>query len=176
MKTILAKLWRALHLPTNLQLRIMRVVNDEFLIGLTAIILNDKNEILIVKHSYRDDGWSLPGGYLKAKEHPTEGLEREIKEETGFIISVDKPLKVRTDRTTGRLDMCYIGTFIGGEFKKSEEIVEYGFFSFENLPLLLSGQIHFIKEALIQLKHQDSVTFSTLPSKQALLQKLKHFI
>ena len=162
MRTFLARLWRALHLPTNLQLRIMRVVNDEFLVGLTAIIFNDKKEVLLVKHSYREVAWSLPGGYLKAKEHPTEGLEREIKEETGLVVSVDAPLKVRTDRATGRLDMCYIGTFIGGEFRKSEEVVEYGFFSFENLPILLKGQIFFIKEALTQIPGE----------KQSFLQKL----
>src|SRR3989338_8620535 len=116
MRTLLAAIWRILHLPTNLQLRIMRFMNDEFLVGLTAIIFNDKNEILLVKHTYREVAWSLPGGYLKAKEHPTEGLERELQEETGLTVSIDEPLKVRTDRSTGRLDLCYLGTFIGGEF------------------------------------------------------------
>jgi 8-oxo-dGTP diphosphatase len=104
--------------------------------------------VLLVKHSYREIQWSLPGGYLKAKEHPIEGLEREITEETNFVVSVDKQLKVRTDRQTGRLDMCYIGKFIGGEFKPSEEVTAYGLFSFDELPLLLKDQVIFINHAL----------------------------
>ncbi len=150
MKTMLAKVWRAMHLPTNIQLRVMRVMNDEFLIGLTAIVFNDKNEILLVKHTYRQVEWSLPGGYLKAKEHPLEGLEREIQEETGLTVSIDVPLRVRTDRKTGRLDMCYMGTFIGGEFRKSEEVISYGFFTFDNLPIIMKDQFFYIKQALHQ--------------------------
>src|SRR6185437_7875133 len=112
MKLFLARIWRALGIRTSLQLFFMRRFNDEFLIGLTGIFFNDQDQVLLVKHSYRKIKWSLPGGYLKAKEHPVEGLEREITEETGFLVSVDKQLKVRTDRKTGRLDMTYMRKFI----------------------------------------------------------------
>ncbi len=148
MSSILARLWRSSRFTTNLQLRIMRLFNDEFLIGVTGIIFNNKNQVLLLKHTYREIEWSLPGGYLQAKEHPTEGLEREVMEETGLTISADKPLTVRTDRETGRLDMCYIGVFIGGKFKKSKEVIGYKFYSFDTLPLLLPDQAILIKEAL----------------------------
>ena len=127
-------------------------MNDEFLIGVTGIIFNEKDEVLLVKHTYRQIKWSLPGGYLKAKEHPSEGVEREIKEETGFIVSADKQLKLRTDRTTGRIDITYIGKFIGGEFKSSKEVTDYGFYSFDNLPILLKDQVIFIHHAMQQRK------------------------
>ena len=142
-------IWRFLRMPKLLQLRIMRILNDEFLVGVTGIFLNNEGKVLLVKHSYRQKSWSLPGGYLKAKEHPTEGLEREVKEETNLIVSADTLLKVRTDRETGRLDMCYIGAFIGGEFKKSEEVVEAGVFAFDELPDILSDQVLLIKKALV---------------------------
>jgi 8-oxo-dGTP diphosphatase len=176
MMPFLAKLWRALHLPTNLQLRIMRVVNDEFLIGLTAIIFNDKNEILVVKHTYRQVEWGLPGGYLKAKEHPTEGLERELREETGFTVSIDEPLKVKTDRRTGRLDMCYIGTFIGGEFIPSVEVVEYGFFTFDKLPLMLPDQLITVKDALLQRSNSYHPSLPTPEEKESFMKKLKRML
>lgn len=148
MNTLLAKLWRFFGFTKKIQLFFMRFMQDEFLIGLTGIIFNDTDQVLLVKHSYRQTPWSLPGGYLKAKEHPAEGLEREIKEETGFTVTIDKQLKVRTDRTTGRLDMCYLGTFIGGRFEKSQEVIDYGFFSVDNLPLILKDQVIFIYYAL----------------------------
>jgi len=79
-KTILAKLWKALHLPKGLQLFVTRFVQDRFLVGVTGVIFNDQHEILLFKHTYRMRSWSLPGGYLKSGEHPREALEREIKE------------------------------------------------------------------------------------------------
>lgn len=173
MNKILAKVWKLLHLPSDLQLRIMRIVNDEFLIGLTAIIFNEKNEVLLVKHSYRKVDWSLPGGYLKAKEHPIEGLEREIEEETSLTVSIDEPLKVRTDRNTGRLDLCYIGTFIGGEFRPSDEVTECGFFSFENLPIILEDQVFFIKEALAQKNGSHHTLPQVEKPKQTFINKLQ---
>ena len=148
MKLFIAKLWKLLRLPKNLQLLIMRLLQDQFLIGVTGIFFNDKREILVFKHSYSQVSWSLPGGYLKAREHPTEGLEREVKEESGFIVSADKRLKTRTDRESARLDMCYLGKFIGGEFSPSVEVIEYGFFSFENLPLIPKSQLFLIQQAL----------------------------
>ena len=148
MNLLLAKAWRALGFKTNIQLLFMRLFNDQFLVGLTGIFFTDDDKVLLLKHSYREIQWSLPGGYLKAKEHPIEGLEREIAEESGFTVSVDKELKVRTDRKTGRLDICYIGKFIGGEFKPSEEVTEYGLFSFDELPILLKDQVVFIDYAL----------------------------
>lgn len=145
---LLAKIWKFLRLPKNIQLAIMRIMQDEFLVGGTGIVFNDKNEVLLFKHTYRQQAWSLPGGYMKGKEHPSEGLEREIKEESGLTVSIDKELKVRTDRESSRLDICYIGKFIGGEFKKSSEVSEYGFFSFDNLPIISKSQLFLIKEAM----------------------------
>ncbi len=150
MKTLLAKLWKALHLPKAWQLLLMRFFQDQFLVGVTGIIFNDKNEVLLFKHTYRSHAWSLPGGYLKSGEHPREALEREIKEESGLVVSVDEPLKTRTDRDTARLDMCYIGVLIGGDFKPTHEVSEYGFFTQDKLPLLRKNQVFLIDEALKQ--------------------------
>lgn len=150
MKTFLAKIWKALHLPKGLQLFIMRFVQDQFLVGVTGVIFNEKNEVLLFRHTYRAHAWSLPGGYMKAGEHPREALEREIKEESGLVVSIDDSLKTRTDRDTARLDMCYTGVFIGGDFAPSHEVVEYGFFSQDTLPLLRKNQVFLIDEALKQ--------------------------
>jgi 8-oxo-dGTP diphosphatase len=147
-KLLLAKLWRFLRLPKNFQLLIMRMIQDQFLIGVTGIIFNANQEILLFKHSYRQTVWSLPGGYLKSQEHPKEGLEREIKEESGLVVSADQQLKTRTDRSSARLDICYVGAYIGGEFTPSSEVTDYGFFSFANLPLISKSQLYLIESAL----------------------------
>ncbi len=65
MKSLLGRIWRRLGLPANIQLSIMRIFQDGFLIGVTGVILNDKDEVLLFKHTYRQVEWSLPGGYIK---------------------------------------------------------------------------------------------------------------
>lgn len=142
-------------LPKHIQLFIMRLFQSQFLIGVTGVILNDKNEVLLFKHTYRQHSWSLPGGYLKAGEHPAEALEREIKEESALVVSADEMLKTRTDRGGSRLDMCFVGVFIGGEFISSHEVSEYGFFTQDAMPLLRSNQVFLIEEALQQKKRKD---------------------
>lgn len=126
----------------------MRFLQDQFLVGVTGIIFNDNQEVLLFKHSYRAHAWSLPGGYLKSGEHPREGLEREIKEESNLVVSIDEALKTRTDREVARLDICYRGIYIGGEFVPSAEVIECGFFSKDALPLLRKNQLFLIHEAL----------------------------
>ncbi len=133
----------------------MRVFQSQFLVGVTGVIFNDKNEVLLFKHTYRKQSWSLPGGYLKAGEHPAEALEREIKEESSLVVSADEMLKTRTDRDGSRLDMCFVGKFIGGEFTPSSEVSEYGFFSQDAMPLLRSNQVFLIEEALQQKRLKD---------------------
>ena len=151
MKSILSKIWKSLNLPKGAQLFIMRFFQNQFLVGITGIIFNEKQEILLFRHTYRGHAWSLPGGYLKSGEHPKEAIEREIKEESNLVVSADESLKTRTDRDTSRLDICYTGVFIGGKFIPSKEVSEYGFFSQNTMPLLRSNQVFLIEKALQEL-------------------------
>jgi 8-oxo-dGTP diphosphatase len=48
--------------------------------GSSVLIFNSKNELLLVKPSYKE-GWLLPGGAINEKESPTEACFREVYEE-----------------------------------------------------------------------------------------------
>ncbi len=127
----------------------MRVMQDQFLVGVTGVIFNEKQNILLFEHTYRNDyEWSLPGGYLKGGEHPKEGLEREIEEESGFIVSADTRFKIRTDRQTARLDIVFVGKYLGGTFRPSTEVRSAKFFSFGELPDIRKDQLLLIKKVL----------------------------
>ncbi|CAN5296295.1 NUDIX domain-containing protein [soil metagenome] len=152
---MLLKIWKKLNLPQPLQVFLMRFANDQFLIGVTGVIFNEKNEVLILKHTYRKVAWSLPGGYLKANEHPKVGLAREIMEETRFTVHVIKIIRTQTDHK-GRLDMCYYGIFEGGTFKPSEEVIDYKFVDPLHLPKLLDDQYKQIAEACKRKKQYDA--------------------
>lgn len=153
MREILLALWKKMNFSKHFQLRIIRLVQDQFLVGVTGLIFNEKDEVLLFKHTYRQRAWSLPGGYMNGKEHPKEALAREIKEESGFVVSVDWRMKVRTDRETARLDFSYIGTYIGGAFVASDEVSEAQFCSLKNLPPIRRDQLFLIDTALKQRRY-----------------------
>lgn len=54
-------------------------------VGLTALIVNEKNEILVEKRT--DNGlYCFPGGSLDYEEKIVDGLKREVREETGIAL------------------------------------------------------------------------------------------
>lgn len=157
MISLLIKAWKFLPSHKNLQLSLVRLFQDQFLVGVSGIIFNEKDKVLLFKHTYRNIPWSLPAEYLKAKEHPMEGLAREIEEESGFFVSIDGRLDIKTDRDFARLEVSYIGTFLGGDFQASNEVEDYGFFSLQNLPIISKKQLLLIKSALEKRKQQSLV-------------------
>lgn len=174
MKRTLAKIWRMLKLPKHVQLFIMRLTNDAFLVGVTGIIVNTHNEVLLLKHTYRQTPWSLPGGYLKAGEHPLEGMEREIFEETGLQVKGEKIIRTSHDRDTARLDITCFGRYVSGTFVESAEVIELGFFAFDSFPHIGKKQKKLITFAL-----QTETNFHLPPQKPGFFRRFsrwfKHF-
>lgn len=62
-------------------------------IGAAAIILNDAGHVLLVKQSYGNLNWEIPGGGAELGESIMETALREVREETGLL--------VEAERTTG---------------------------------------------------------------------------
>jgi ADP-ribose pyrophosphatase YjhB (NUDIX family) len=64
------------------------------LVGVTVLIVNEKEEILLVKRRNEPGKnlWSFPGGLIELGESIKKTAEREVKEETGLKIKVRKLL------------------------------------------------------------------------------------
>ncbi|SDO23254.1 ADP-ribose pyrophosphatase YjhB, NUDIX family [Paenibacillus sp. yr247] len=54
--------------------------------GILAIISNSESQILLLKRTYGNKGWSLPGGGVDAGETIHEALFRECREELGIEV------------------------------------------------------------------------------------------
>ncbi|MFE5318319.1 NUDIX hydrolase [Paenibacillus sp. NPDC056579] len=60
--------------------------NDTFRFGAHAIIFNSKSQVLLLKKTYGDMGWSLPGGSVDPGETIHHALIRECHEELGIEV------------------------------------------------------------------------------------------
>src|SRR5687768_15777881 len=57
--------------------------NDTFRFGVHAIISNSEGHVLLLKRTYGNKGWSLPGGGVDPGETIHQALFRECREELG---------------------------------------------------------------------------------------------
>jgi mutator protein MutT len=60
--------------------------NDTFRFGAHAIIFNSEGLVLLLKRTYGDKGWSLPGGSVEPGETIHQALFRECREELGIEV------------------------------------------------------------------------------------------
>ena len=58
-------------------------------LGVGAIVINDKDELLVIKERISTVGYKLPGGHIDDAEMITTALEREVFEETGIIVEFE---------------------------------------------------------------------------------------
>jgi ADP-ribose pyrophosphatase YjhB (NUDIX family) len=146
MMTILSKLWRIL--PYAVRLRFIRSTQSKFTVSVVAVILNKKNEVLVLDHFIRPGAsWGLPGGFIEKDEYPDEAIRREIKEETDLEITNVRLLLVRTIRK--HIELLYVANADGDVVLKSSEIRDFGWFREDKLPEGVSKvQRALIKEVL----------------------------
>lgn len=127
----------------------MNDINHKFLLiqdGASAIILNNKKQILLQKRM-DNDKWGLPGGCQEISERFEETIIREIKEETNLDVK-EEDLKLITivsgnsrRRQYPNGDIVYNNTVLylvdkySGDLKWDEESKMLNFFDVDNLPL-----------------------------------------
>ena len=100
---------------------------------ISALVVKN-NKVLLLRSSYQYY-WTLPGGYLKVDEDLNESIQREIKEELGLKVVVDKLLKVRVVPKKPVVDILVLCKIVSGEIKvDGKEIKEAGFFDINNMP------------------------------------------
>lgn len=83
-------------------------------------VLIEGNEILIVKQSISDNrSWSLPGGRLEQGESIDLCIKREMKEETGLDVEVQKLLYIceMPQNSPSTLHITLLLKKIGGEIR-----------------------------------------------------------
>jgi len=117
---------------------------ERLIVGAGAYIENDGALLLIRrKHEPFRGHWSLPSGHVEATESPAQAAIREVREETGLVISVkdDPPQMFYTNDLPGphRIFFAYHGIVVGGKLCETKEAETPMFFSPNMIPQNLCG-------------------------------------
>ncbi|WP_440119727.1 NUDIX domain-containing protein [Paenibacillus sp. QZ-Y1] len=112
-------------------------------IGVGAVILNERNEVLLVWRNREPEQhtWSIPGGKIDPYESIETAVIREIKEEVDLDIAIDQLLctaeTIRPERQEHWISVLYSTRLLSGIARNLEEggaIREIGWFPLDDLP------------------------------------------
>ena len=110
--------------------------------------LFDHDQILLVRELMDNGRWTLPGGWADVSDSPSEAVEREVREETGYQARAVNLAAVYDRRLHGHppfyftiYKLFFICTITGGEPTTSIETGGSAFFSEDHLPELSIGRV-----------------------------------
>jgi len=98
------------------------------------VFIRKDDSILLAKQSYGQGFWSLPGGVMEAGESIDQTAIREVRDETGLEIHLDKLVGVYSKPGEGALALTFEGSVTGGELRAGNEVSEVRFFPLDSLP------------------------------------------
>jgi ADP-ribose pyrophosphatase YjhB (NUDIX family) len=131
LRELISKAWK--RIPLAFRRGIIRSSQDTFTVSAAAIVMNNRSEILVLKHLLRPrSGWGLPGGFIERGEQPSEGIRREIREEVGIELEDVRLLRVRT--IDSHIEMLFFSRTDASASIKSGEITDLGWFTADALP------------------------------------------
>jgi 8-oxo-dGTP pyrophosphatase MutT (NUDIX family) len=105
-----------------------------------AAIFNDAGELLLTRRV--DNGlWCLPSGQMEVGEAIAETVVREVAEETGLDVVIERPVGVYSrphayyeQRGLQVVALVFVCREVGGVLRVSDETTEFGYFAPDALP------------------------------------------
>src|SRR6266480_6177819 len=105
----------------------------QFRIGVFALIFDEDQRVLLARR--RDiDWWNLPGGGMEAGETVDEALWREVREETGLEVEVERLVGVYSKPQKQEVVLTFRCHITSGTLQPTEETSESQFFPPDAIP------------------------------------------
>jgi ADP-ribose pyrophosphatase YjhB (NUDIX family) len=102
-------------------------------IGAFAIIFDDSSRVLLC-HRTDQDLWNLPGGGVEAHESPWDAVIREVMEEVGLVVRVERLLGIYAAPMRSSVVLNFLCVPVGGTIRLSDESDAIQWFSLADLP------------------------------------------
>lgn len=104
--------------------------------GVSVIVTNLAGDVLLLKHSYGQQVWSLPGGGLGRGEDPLAAARREVREELGVDLARLEPVGTLEEVLSGSPHTAHIFTGVCDRQPRPDrrEVTEARFFPSHSLP------------------------------------------
>lgn len=102
----------------------------------TGVVAERDGLILLVRRNHEPmlGRWSFPSGFVDAGEVVPEAAQREVFEETGVEVRIDRLLGVYSRRGDPVVFVAYAGTVVSGTPAPGDEAFEVGLFPPGALP------------------------------------------
>ena len=143
-----------------------------FNIGAFAIIFDEKGRVLLC-HRRDVEVWNLPGGGVESGEMPTDAVIREVEEETGLEVEIERLVGVYGKTDKDELVFSFICRVIGGNLSATDESSECEYFEVDRLPANTSPKHAERVHDAIQPDTQPVFYRQTAPSTQEMLKQFK---
>jgi ADP-ribose pyrophosphatase YjhB (NUDIX family) len=139
-----------------------------FTIGAFAIIFNENEEVLL-SHRRDMDIWNLPGGGVEPHEMPDEAVIREVKEETGMDVTIERLVGVYGKVEKDELVFAFVCQVTGGQLILTDEADQHNYFAGDVIPSNTSPkQVERIHDAMKQTT-QPIFRRQTAPSTRSII-------
>ena len=133
---------KALHETPDESLPYQRDIYPTPNISVRVLVFNEKKELLLGQE--RSDGaYAVPGGWCDVFESASDGARKEVLQETGLTVRIDRLLcLLQRERYREYASMIseyvvyFSATVLSGELKVNHEILSLGFFPIDQLPPL----------------------------------------
>ena len=134
-------------------------------VDVRAAVFNGDQILLVQERT--DQRWSMPGGFADVNEPPSAMIEREVREESGYLVKARKLVGVyESNHDRHPLEvyhvykLVFLCDLVGGNPEKSFETLDVGMFPLDQLPELSLGRTtsRFIQEAYVHWLAPDRPT------------------
>ncbi len=131
-----------------------------FTVGAFAMIFNAQRQVLLC-HRRDMDRWNVPGGGVMSGETPWQAVVREVQEEVGLLVKVERLLGVYAYPPGDDIIFSFLCTPIGGEIAESDEADAIAYFAVEHLPAAM--HLHHLMRIKAAVERPEDLHLETLP-------------
>ncbi|MBV9870752.1 MAG: NUDIX hydrolase [Frankiaceae bacterium] len=138
------------RLPRPVRRMIIRAITPSYTVGAVLALQRSDQTLLLVEQRH-SPGWALPGGLLRRRESPSDGLIREVEEEVGIrldVTTLPSPKAVLAPRVR-RVDIVYLSgdgdVLAPRRGDDQDEVLGVGWFSLDALPEVSDATVEILR-------------------------------